>query len=93
MMQDFIPIRPKQPIHEPHFSCPTCKDEGLPGRVLAIDTASNIATVKMENGENEVALDLLDDVRVGEFLLVHIGTAIAKLNPEDVVEEADSSME
>lgn len=87
-MQDYIPLRPKQQApHESHFSCPTCKDEGLPGRVQSIDSATNLAIVKMENGENEVALDLLDDVRVGEFILVHIGTAIAKLNPDDVTEE------
>jgi hydrogenase assembly chaperone HypC/HupF len=82
-----IPLRPKQSIREPHFSCPTCKDEGLPGRVLEIDAAANLATVKMDEGERQVALDLVDDARVGDFVLVHLDTAIAKLNPQDVVEE------
>ncbi len=86
-MDSFVPLRPKTVPHEPHFSCPTCKDEGLPARVLMIDAATNTATVKMENGESDVALDLLDDVRVNDFILVHIGTAIAKLNPADIVEE------
>ena len=68
-----------------HFSCPTCRDEGLPARVLTIDDF-NLAMVKTEEGEREVALDLLDDVQIGDFVLVHGATAIAKLNADDVVE-------
>jgi hydrogenase expression/formation protein HypC len=83
---DTIPLRPKRTIYEKHLSCPTCKDEGLPARVLSVDAATNLATVRMEGGEREVALDLLDDVQVGDFILVHIGTAIARLNPADVIE-------
>ncbi len=86
-MEEFIPLVPKRTPHEPHFSCPTCKDEGLPARVLEIDTAANLATVKLDEGERQVALDLVDDVGVGDFILVHLDTAIAKLNPQDVVEE------
>lgn len=82
-----IPLRPKSNIDEPHFSCPTCRDEGLPARVLTVDETTNIATVRMDEGESEVALDLLDDVRVGDFVLVHLATAIAKLDAADVVEE------
>ena len=65
-------------------SCPLCSDEGLPGRVLTIE--NNTAIVKTASGEQEVALDLVDDVKVGDFVLVHLDTAIAKLNPADVVE-------
>ncbi|MEP7199999.1 MAG: HypC/HybG/HupF family hydrogenase formation chaperone [Chloroflexota bacterium] len=70
-----------------YFSCPACKDEGLPARVLAIDERTRVATAQLNGGESEVALDLLDDVRVGDFVLVHLDTAIAKLNPADVVED------
>ncbi|MDQ3815334.1 MAG: HypC/HybG/HupF family hydrogenase formation chaperone [Armatimonadota bacterium] len=71
---------------EPHFDCPTCRDEGLPARVLVVDEAANLATVQMDGGEREVALDLLDGVRVGDYVLVHLAMAIAKLNPADVSE-------
>ncbi len=80
-----IPLRPK-PECDAHFSCPMCSDEGLPGRVLTIDETNNTAIVKIESGKQEVALDLVDDVKVGDFVLVHLDTAIAKLNPADVVE-------
>lgn len=72
--------------NEPHFDCPTCRDEGLPGRVLTIDAASNTALVRLETGDQEVALDLIDEVGVGAYVLVHLATAIAVLTPADVVE-------
>jgi hydrogenase maturation factor len=83
----FIPLRPRQTAVEPHLDCPICRDEALPGRVLALDTEANTALVKTGCGETEVALDLVDGVCVGDFILVHLGTAIAKLNPVDVIED------
>ncbi len=81
-----IPLRPKQNLDE-HFRCPTCSDEGLPARVLALDETTNLAHVQLANEEREVALDLLDDVRVGDFVLVHLDVAIAKLDAADVMAE------
>lgn len=82
-----IPLRPHCNPNEPHCSCPTCRDEGLPARVLTVDEANNMVAVLMEDGEQSVALDLLDGVQEGDYLLVHLAMAIAKLNPVDVVEE------
>lgn len=65
--------------------CALCADEGLPARVLALDETTNLARVQLENEEREVALDLLDGVRVGDFVLVHLDVAIAKLDAADVV--------
>ena len=84
MNNNTIPLRPT--CNEPHFSCRTCRDEGLPARVLAVDDATNTATALMEGGEQEIALDLLDGVQVGDFVLVHLATAISKLDAADVVE-------
>lgn len=85
MPTDIIVLKPARPS-EPHFSCPTCKDEGLPARVLSIDAATNMAIAQLDSGQSEVALDLLSDVRVGDLILVHLDTAIAKLDPADVME-------
>ena len=85
-MKPPISLRPKQKIDVAHFSCPTCRDEGLPARVLTINEATNIATVQMVDGERQVALDLLDNVCDGDFVLVHLDIAIAKLDAADVVE-------
>lgn len=80
-----IPLRPKTTPHEPHFSCPLCSDEGLPAQVLAVDETLNMARVQLQDGEREIALDLVDGVGVGDFVLVHLDMAIAKLNAADVV--------
>ncbi len=67
-------------------TCSLCSDEGLPARVLRLDESLNLATVQIEGGEREVALDLLDGVGVGDFVLVHLDTAIARLDPQDVIQ-------
>lgn len=59
--------------------CPTCGDQALPAKILHIDRASNLARIEIGEREGEVALDLVDDVRVGDTVLVHLGFAIAKL--------------
>ena len=81
-----MPVRQVAPEGEVVWSCPTCKDEGIPGRILSLE-AGNTAMVWMNGGPSEVALDLLDGPKVGDFILVHVGTAIATLRPEDVVED------
>lgn len=87
MTKSVILLQPKEDSHGSHFTCPTCKDEGLPALVLAIDESTQLATVKMSADERQVALDLLDGVTVGDYILVHLDTAIAKLNPIDVIAE------
>jgi hydrogenase assembly chaperone HypC/HupF len=81
-----MPARQVAPDGEVVWSCPACKDEGIPGRILSLESG-NLASVWMNGGVSEVALDLLDGPQVGDFVLVHLGVAIAALNPQDVVED------
>ena len=81
-----IPLRPKSAVPERHFSCPTCRDEGLPARVLWVNESEKRAVVRTELGEREILLDLVDGVTTGDHVLVHLDMAIAKLAPEDVME-------
>ena len=53
----------------------------VPLEVVAIK--DNIARVSIGNTEKEVYLDLLDDVKVRDFVLVHAGFAIEKLDKEE----------
>ena len=53
----------------------------VPLEVLAI--RDNIARVIIGNTEKEVYLDLLDDVKVRDFVLVHAGFAIEKLDKQE----------
>lgn len=48
-----------------------------------IELQDNRATARFETTKREVFLDLLDDVKVGDFIIVHAGFAIEKLDKEE----------
>lgn len=66
-------------IPDENGHCAICADEGVPGQVVAL-RPFNMALVQLPTGDQEVALDLLDAVQVGDRLLVHAGVAIARLD-------------
>jgi len=43
----------------------------------------NIAKASVGNAIREVYLDLMDEVKVGDYILVHAGFAIEKLDKEE----------
>jgi hydrogenase expression/formation protein HypC len=48
-----------------------------------VDVKDNLATVSFGNTTREVYLDLMDTVAVGDFIIVHAGFAIEKLDKEE----------
>ena len=56
----------------------------VPGKVLAIK--GNIGIVDFGGVNREVRLDLLTDVRAGDYVIVHTGFAIEKLDEEKAKE-------
>ena len=44
---------------------------------------NNLALVDMGGVSKEISLALLDDCTVGEWVIVHVGYALHKLNPEE----------
>jgi hydrogenase assembly chaperone HypC/HupF len=65
--------------------CITCSDDGVPERVLAVDEARGLALCEAQDGAHEsVEIALVAPVAVGDTVLVHAGTALARLT-EDVV--------
>ena len=65
--------------------CITCGDEAVPLRVIALDSARGLALCENESGDREsVEVALVDPVDPGDGVLVHAGTAIAKLDPGQV---------
>jgi hypothetical protein len=58
--------------------CITCRDEGVVVRVLAGDDAGALC-VDGEGDEQNVAIELVAPVCVGDELLVHAGVAIRHL--------------
>ncbi|MCK5256468.1 MAG: HypC/HybG/HupF family hydrogenase formation chaperone [Deltaproteobacteria bacterium] len=53
----------------------------IPLEVIEIN--DNIAKVSIGNTTREAYLDLMDKVEVGDFVLVHAGFAIEKLDKEE----------
>jgi hydrogenase expression/formation protein HypC len=70
---------------------------GMPGQIIEVEGC--IALVDFSGVRRKVALDVVDEpVTVGDYVLVHVGFAIRRIAPEDLVEtlaffEAMSSAE
>ena len=60
-----------------HDGCVTCGDIAVPVKVVSISGSSAICEDRM-GALAEIATDLVEDVRTGDFLLAHAGVAIAK---------------
>ncbi len=55
----------------------------IPAKVVAIDGQSDTATVSLDGVKKDVSLALVQDVQVGDYLLVHVGYALNKVSPEE----------
>jgi hydrogenase assembly chaperone HypC/HupF len=63
--------------------CITCGDVAIPMSVLRLDDERGLALCADEDGNSEtVETDLVAPVAPGDRLLVHAGTAIARLTEE-----------
>ena len=63
--------------------CVTCSDEGRPGEVVSASVDGQ-ARVRTARGIEDVVTTLVDPVAPGELVLVHAGTAIGRMDEEDV---------
>jgi len=57
---------------------------GIPGKIIKIK--GKMAIVDFGGVEKEAIIALLDDVKVGDYVIVHAGYAIEKLRPEEAEE-------
>jgi len=57
---------------------------GIPGRVIEIE--KNVAKVDVGGMLRDVSLDLCPDVSIGEYVLIHTGFAIQKVDEEEATE-------
>ena len=55
----------------------------IPARVIAIDPATDMATVALGAVTKEVSVALVEDLSPGEYVLVHVGYALSRLSPEE----------
>ncbi|HNW69744.1 MAG TPA: HypC/HybG/HupF family hydrogenase formation chaperone [Bacteroidales bacterium] len=57
---------------------------GIPSKIISID--GDAAIVSVGGTEVEASLQLLDDAKVGDFVLLHTGFAIEKISDEEAKE-------
>ncbi|MGD9497538.1 MAG: HypC/HybG/HupF family hydrogenase formation chaperone [Armatimonadota bacterium] len=56
----------------------------IPSRIVAIE--GETATVEVTGTRSSARLDLLEDAQVGDYVLVHAGFAITRLDREEAEE-------
>jgi len=60
---------------------------GIPGRVVEIE--KNVAKVDVAGLLREISIELCPEVSVGEYVLIHTGFAIQKVDEEEAQETLD----
>jgi hydrogenase expression/formation protein HypC len=63
----------------------------IPGKVLEIDRSGEpvMANVSFGGVTKRVCVDWVPDVKVGEYVIVHVGFAISKMNEEEAQRTLD----
>jgi len=56
----------------------------IPSKIIKIE--NNIATIDVDGVQREASLLLLEDPQVGDYVIVHAGFAINKINEEHALE-------
>lgn len=56
----------------------------IPAKIIEID--DQMATVDMEGTQREASLLLLEDARIGEYVIVHAGFAIHRVDESEALE-------
>ena len=62
----------------------------IPSKVLAINSETNTATIETLGVSREASLDLMqEEVQVGEYVLLHIGYVISKIDTDSALESLE----
>ncbi len=57
----------------------------LPAQVIAVD--GDAATVDLDGVQAPISLAFLDDVAPGDFVIIHVGYALSKVDPALAAEQ------
>jgi hydrogenase expression/formation protein HypC len=61
----------------------------IPSKIVEIDK-DNIATVDTMGVRRQVSLDLMsDDVKIGDYILIHVGFAMSKIDEKDALDSLE----
>jgi len=67
----------------------------IPSKVTKIDKERNVATVDTMGVSREAGLDLMEenDVKIGDYVLLHIGFVMNKIDEEDALASLETYKE
>lgn len=57
----------------------------LPAQIVAIDPITGMATAAVDNVRVEVSLALVDEIAIGDYVLVHVGYALHKIDEDEAL--------
>ena len=59
----------------------------IPGKVLEIDASGPLKMSKVDFGgiKKSVCVEWIEDVKVGEYVIVHVGCAISKMDEQEAL--------
>jgi hydrogenase expression/formation protein HypC len=57
---------------------------GIPAKIVRIE--NHMGTIDVEGTQREVSLLLQEDAKVGDYVIVHAGFAIQKIDEEEALE-------
>jgi hydrogenase expression/formation protein HypC len=53
----------------------------VPAKIIELKDAS--ATVEMDGLRKEISIELLEEIKVGDYVIVHVGYALSKLEQKE----------
>lgn len=56
----------------------------IPSKIVKIE--NNVATIDVDGVQREASLLLVENPKIGDYVIVHAGFAINKINEEDALE-------
>ncbi len=57
----------------------------LPAQITDIDFTTRMATASLDGVKVEVSLALVDDVNIGDYVLIHVGYALNKIDEDEAL--------
>lgn len=61
----------------------------LPAEVVNIHEDGGSATVSLAGVRKDISLALVEDVRIGDYVLIHVGYALNSISPEEAQRTLD----
>lgn len=55
----------------------------VPAQVISIDETGSTAVASLDGVRKTIALDLVDQVSVGDYVLIHVGFALQVISPDE----------